>query len=89
MTPDGIEPATFQFVAQRLNYCATAVPNRKYIFAFLNAVLSCDTSICLSVNIVGNENCILTYIRLFILEDKYKKNPLHVRAKSVMRYPIL
>jgi len=25
MTPDGIEPATFRFVAQNLNHCATAV----------------------------------------------------------------
>jgi len=27
MIPSGIEPATFQFVAQRLNHCATAVPS--------------------------------------------------------------
>jgi hypothetical protein len=26
MTPTGIEPATFRFVAQHLNHCATAVP---------------------------------------------------------------
>jgi hypothetical protein len=26
MTPSGIEPATFRFVAQYLNDCATAVP---------------------------------------------------------------
>ena len=26
MTPAGIKPATFQFVAQHLNHCATAVP---------------------------------------------------------------
>jgi len=26
MTPTGIEPATFRFVAQRLNHCANAVP---------------------------------------------------------------
>ena len=26
MTLSGIEPATFQFVAQHLNHCATAVP---------------------------------------------------------------
>ena len=25
MTPAGIEPATFRFVGQRLNHCATAV----------------------------------------------------------------
>ena len=27
MTPAGIEPATFCFVAQHLNHCATAVPH--------------------------------------------------------------
>jgi hypothetical protein len=26
MKPSGIEPATFRFVAQYLNHCATAVP---------------------------------------------------------------
>ena len=26
MTPYGIEPATFRFVAQHLNHCASAVP---------------------------------------------------------------
>ena len=28
MTPAGIEPATFRFVAQHLNHCATAVPKK-------------------------------------------------------------
>ena len=27
MTPSGIEPATFRFVAEHLNHCATAVPS--------------------------------------------------------------
>ena len=27
LTPAGIEPATFRFVAQHLNHCATAVPD--------------------------------------------------------------
>ena len=31
MTPSGIKPATFRFVAQYLNHCATAVPCLTYI----------------------------------------------------------
>jgi len=31
MTPPGIEPATFLFVAQHLNHCATAVPHTKRV----------------------------------------------------------
>ena len=27
LIPSGIEPATFQFVAQHLNHCATVVPH--------------------------------------------------------------
>ena len=30
MTPSGIEPATFRFVAQNLNHCAIAVPTVRY-----------------------------------------------------------
>ena len=29
MTPSGIKPATFRFVAQHLNHCATAVPSTR------------------------------------------------------------
>jgi len=35
LTPAGIEPATFRFVAQHLNHCATAVPNYFYNFSKL------------------------------------------------------
>jgi len=32
LTPAGMEPATFRFVVQHLNHCATAVPPRKLKF---------------------------------------------------------
>jgi len=35
MTPAGIEPATFRFVAQNLNHCATAVPYSIMSLAYL------------------------------------------------------
>ena len=31
LTPAGIEPATFWFVAQHLNHCTTAVPQHKWV----------------------------------------------------------
>jgi hypothetical protein len=31
LTPAGIEPATFRFVAQHLNHCATAVPTFPWV----------------------------------------------------------
>jgi len=36
LTPAGIEPATFRFVAQRLNHYATAVP-RRYLLQIRNS----------------------------------------------------
>ena len=36
MTPAGIEPATFRFVAQHLNHCATAVPDQYMYHTLIN-----------------------------------------------------
>ena len=38
MTLAGIEPATFRFVAQHLNHCATAVPHI-YIYIYIFPVI--------------------------------------------------
>jgi hypothetical protein len=38
MTPSGIEPAAFRFVAQYLNHCATAVPNSQILFRLILSV---------------------------------------------------
>jgi len=36
MTPAGIEPVTFRFVARHLNHCATAVPRKLHAFFFIS-----------------------------------------------------
>ena len=41
LTPSGIEPATFRFVADRLNHCATAVPNNSMYLMYPTAVVFC------------------------------------------------
>jgi hypothetical protein len=38
MTPFGVEPTTFRFVAQFLNHCATAVPYKNLIILGYYAV---------------------------------------------------
>jgi hypothetical protein len=45
MTPSGIETSTFQFVAQYLNHCATAVLQHVRIKYKVSAVLSVITDI--------------------------------------------
>jgi hypothetical protein len=44
LTPAGIEPANFRFVAQRLNHCATAVPIFSFS-AFLKLALVFNVSV--------------------------------------------
>jgi len=41
MTPTGIQPVTFQFVAQHLNHCATMVPQCvcMYVCMYVNKVV--------------------------------------------------
>ena len=39
MTPAGIEPANFRFVAQHLNHCATAVPLKFTVFPQFSVIL--------------------------------------------------
>jgi hypothetical protein len=40
MTPSGIEPATFRFVAQYLNHCVTAV-----LYTLIDVAISGDTNV--------------------------------------------
>jgi len=63
MTPSGIKPATFQFVAQHLNHCATMVPTTRATYSVklkrfslhvlqLNASYKCTLSVdCIYVTV--------------------------------------
>jgi hypothetical protein len=46
MTPSGIEPATFRFVAQHLNHCATAVPIYMYMYIYIYMCVCVCVSVC-------------------------------------------
>ena len=66
VTPSGIEPATFRFVAQHLNHCATAVPVRPYYATLLIIRYTADllqiyrcTDLVLSLNIREMKKCML------------------------------
>jgi len=39
LTPAGIEPATFRFVVQHLNHCATAVPLYYIILHYIKVLM--------------------------------------------------
>ena len=77
MTPSGIEPATFRFVAQHLNHCATAVaPFRNsniayYKYDVLSSGFGKKTftplELCNSTVILSRNNKELLTLQLFIL----------------------
>ena len=53
LTPAGIEPATFRFVAQHLNYCATAVPKKqlgvqKHEFTLVSGSYGAYVTLCMA-----------------------------------------
>jgi len=59
MTPSGIEPATFRFVVQRLNHCATAVPKSMNVCG-LNVLSFWFTSLLVDLKngmILNSDNC--------------------------------
>ena len=62
MTPSGIEPASFRFVAQHLNNCATAVPGWT-IYRFHNARRN-DKSYCNNCQADGSNKKILAILRI-------------------------
>ena len=61
-TPTGIEPATFRFVAQHLNHCATAVPKNSKLRMYKTLVRPAVTYACETWALKGN---IKTKLRAF------------------------
>jgi len=59
LTPAGIEPTTFRFVAQHLNHCATAVPDANCTRGYNSHVET--------VKLLINKNYILITIIIIII----------------------
>jgi hypothetical protein len=55
MTPSGIEPATFRFVAQYLNHCATISGPRQWTYKVNIEARSCNS--CWSGKAISNTYC--------------------------------
>ena len=67
MTPAGIEPPTFRFLAQHLNHCATAVPYQREFFKKIPRLGTlCTQSV--------NEGII-------IAETYHRTNNIHINQK--------
>ena len=64
MKPSGIEPATFRFVAQHLNHCATAVPTKKVLNRIFNGTRPVEDHSSDEKTLAGRApSCWCVYIR--------------------------
>ena len=55
LTPTGFEPATFRFVAQHLNHCATADPHGLYFHEHREKIMRCGPQV-VSEKYVNKQN---------------------------------
>jgi len=70
MTPSGIETATFRYVAQPLNHCATAVPKYIYILPAITlrqSYLPAQYVYVFRTVLTANKEYFLVYHELFSL----------------------
>jgi len=72
LTPAGIEPATFLFLAQHLNHCATAIPNSSHNTTILSSVYNLSTQLHVSANAA------VAIIRLDTVYQSQEHCPKHV-----------
>ena len=80
MTPPGIEPAIFRFVAHHLNHFATAVPTIYIIYAYIIKYISniyiFNLFYSVTVNVYSleqdNLKCLYFPVSTFIQNEKYE-----------------
>ena len=100
MTPAGIEPATFRFVAQNPNHCATAVPQPLYKTFLILRSIQRVTSIVKPTRCTNVPNLfyfgmilymfrtvfpsIIRSSRLYIQQQAYVKQILHQCGKFIL-----
>jgi hypothetical protein len=83
MTPSGIEPATFRFVAQSLNHCATAVPQKQVHTVNSNSRFSsCQFSLFSQTNPILWIFCISGWLAVPINPYNWSYTVLYFTRKS-------
>jgi hypothetical protein len=67
MTPSGIEPETFRFVAKHLNQCATAVPDKIKIYRNFSVIRTpqCDRFALTCSLFLASERVVLRKMRIY------------------------
>ena len=78
MTPAGIKPATFRFVAQHLNHCATAVPT--YIPTYM---CSFEYSVIHMIHTNLSINKYVTHLCLLASSEDVNKLTKHIKQAFV------
>jgi len=94
MTPPGIEPATFRFVAQHLNHCATAVPEILYSVSVLTIrlftlVVFFNELGFTDIIVINNAKMLHEYSLLQPVLDiirKYKQKEEKLHLKNILLY---
>ena len=79
LTPGVIEPATFRFVAQHLNQCATAVPIHTYIYIYV--------CVCVCVCVLGDPTGVRPIKNIFLLPDREFQGHFIISGQKQAPFP--
>jgi len=83
---NGIEPATFRFMAQHLNHCATAAP---HIYIYIYIYMRVCVCVCVCEMPLGTRICEIVYncmkTQIFRLQSRCYYGPMWLKILYIIR----